>query len=232
MSDTEIRPIAMPGTHRSFLKYFNDLGHGQELKILDIGAGHGAMTKKLHEMGFDIKACDLFPENFHYEKVECAKADITKELPYADNSFDLALAVEVSEHILDHERFFSEASRVLKPGGTFYLSTPNILSMKSRIRFLFRGFYYSFNPLDQDRYDGLQHVTSKTLDQYNYVAYKNGFNFAQIDIDKKQKSSKAILFFLTPFLWMNSRIKKVPKLHNHSKLLTGRLLFLGFKNRK
>ena len=52
----EIVPIAMPGTHQSFLKYFSNKGIDRNLKVLDVGAGHGAFTKRLHEMGFNVSA--------------------------------------------------------------------------------------------------------------------------------------------------------------------------------
>ncbi len=53
---TEIKPIAMPGTHQNFLKYFNNFSHDKSLKILDVGAGHGAFTKILYNMAFNISA--------------------------------------------------------------------------------------------------------------------------------------------------------------------------------
>jgi SAM-dependent methyltransferase len=228
----EIKPIAMPGTHESFFKYFKHQNINLSIKILDVGAGHGAFTKKLHDIGYDISACDLFPEIFKFEKIECKKVDITKSFPYADDTFDLIIAIEVSEHILDHEVFFRELSRILKPNGQIYLSTPNILSLKSRVRFLFNGFYYSFGPLDLKNHDGLQHVASLTLDQYNYIAVKYGFHKAEFEIDRKQSTSKWLFLLLYPFLYFNTKLKKRSTIHNRSKLLLGRLLFLNFKNNK
>jgi SAM-dependent methyltransferase len=228
----EINPITMPGVHRSFMKYFKKCAFDNNLKVLDLGAGHGALTKKLYEMGYEISACDLFPEFFEFSEIKCVKVDVTREFPFPDNSFDLVIAVEVSEHILDHEMFFSELSRILKPGGRFLLSTPNILSLKSRLRFLFRGFFYSFNPLDKDNYDGLQHVASLTLDQYNFTAIKNGFKAAEYDIDKKQSTSILLLILLYPFILLNIKLRKAPAMHNEIKLLLGRLIFLNFANNK
>ncbi len=226
----EIEPIAMPGTHQSFLKYFKNQQFDLSVKILDLGAGHGAFTKRLYEMGYDTSACDLFPEIFKFEEIECKKVDITDKFPYPDDTFDVAIAIEVSEHIIDHEVFFKELSRILKPDGQLLLTTPNILSLKSRIRFLFTGFFYSFGPLQITNYDGLQHVTSLTLDQYNYVAVKNGFKAAEFDIDKKQKTSKWLLCFLFPLIFLNTKLKNTSVLHNNIKLLLGRLLILKFEN--
>lgn len=45
------------------------------------------------------------------------------DLPSA--SFDTVIAVEVLEHVLEDEKFVSEVSRVLVPGGKFIMTTPN-----------------------------------------------------------------------------------------------------------
>ena len=134
MKTDEIKAITMPGVHSSFLKFFKGRSEAKGLKILDVGAGEGALTQRLDALGYHMQACDLFPEVFRVPGINCDKVDITKTFPYPDGSFDRVIAVEVTEHILDHETFFSEIHRILKPGGKLYVSTPNILSMKSRIR--------------------------------------------------------------------------------------------------
>ncbi|HEX2395641.1 MAG TPA: class I SAM-dependent methyltransferase [Bacteroidales bacterium] len=228
----EIKPITMPGTHQRFLEFFKKQHERISLKVLDIGAGHGAFSQKLYDMGYDVYACDLFPELFQFDKIICTQVDITKHFPYNDNTFDLLIAIEVSEHITDHENFFSEAGRILKPGGKLYITTPNILTLKSRIRFLLSGFFLAFNPLQLNNYDGLQHVSSLTLDQYNYIAVRNRFNTAELAIDREQKTSRFWYFLLYPLIWIYPRIKKISKFHNQRKLLLGRLLFLTFRNYK
>jgi len=120
----------------------------------------------------------------------------------------------------------------LKPDGKLYITTPNILTLKSRIIFLFSGFCLAFKPLELKNYDGLQHVASLTLDQYNYVAVKNNFHTASLDIDREQSSSKWLLMLLFPWIWLYPRIKKMSTMHNQRKLLLGRLLFLTFRNNK
>lgn len=218
----EIEPIAKPGTHDLFLKFLRKHSTDNKKKVLDLGAGHGAFSKKLFNLGYNVYACDLFPEIFKFNKVECLKVDLTKEFPYKVNTFDIVVAIEVSEHITNHEVVFSEISRILKKGGHFLLSTPNILSLKSRIRFLFKGFFFSFNPLDPENNSGLQHVASLTIDQYNYIALRNGFEIAMYDIDKTQKSSMWLLGLLLPFLNKSS-------IHNKYKILLGRKIFMNFR---
>lgn len=173
MGNKEVKPIAIPGIHSRFYKFFKKTsGNNTTLRVLDIGAGHGALARKLFNNGFKVEACDLHPENFHFDGIDCEKADVLARLPYDEGSFDVALAIEVMEHIFDHEKFFSECHRILKEEGLPLISTPNILSLKSRFRFLFTGFFYSFKPLDIDTVGGFQHLSALTLDQYRDLGKK------------------------------------------------------------
>ena len=228
MDRKEPQPITMPGVHSRFLQFFIEQGEPAGLKVLDVGAGEGALTQKLHQMGYDMAACDFNPELFKYKQLSCDEVDITGPFSYKDRSFDLVIAVEVTEHILDHENFFHEIGRILKPEGRLYISTPNILSMKSRVRFLFRGFPYGFNPLNMRQYDGMQHVASLSLDQYNYLAVKHGFRQAVLAIDRKQKTSRWLRAIFLPLMLLSGLIKRYNPQHNRKDLLLGRLLFLVF----
>ncbi len=195
-----------------------------DLKILDVGAGHGAFTKRLYDEGFNVSACDMTPENFYFDAIECRKADITRELPYEDQSFDVVLLIEVMEHIHDHQTLFSECHRILKKGGFMFFSTPNILNLKSRMRFLYTGFFDAFKPLDHSSHDGMQHISSITIDQYTHLSAGAGFTKIEIAIDKKQKSSRW-LSFLIPLIWLTCKIKGIAfPIHNTYEYLTGRLL--------
>jgi len=216
----------MPGIHNRFYKYIQPVIKDKDLKILEVGAGHGAFTELLYNDGFDVSACDLFPEIFYLKEVECLKADVTKELPYKSDSFNIVLAIEVMEHIHDHQVFFNEAARILKKDGLLLFSTPNILSLKSRIRFLFSGFFYAFKPLVHSENDGLQHLSSLTTDQYENLAVNSGFKELDISIDKRQSTSR-LLLFMVPFLWIYCKLKKIDyKVHNQKRFLVGRILFV------
>lgn len=51
--------------------------------------------------------------------------------PLPENSFDIVSAIEVIEHVARDKEFVQAAYRVLKPGGIFYLTTPNGLAVKN-----------------------------------------------------------------------------------------------------
>ena len=74
---------------------------------------------KTHGYAAELRACDLFPENFRVPEVPCHAIDLHGGLPLDDQSVDLAYSVEVLEHLEDQFFFLREVHRVLRPGGRF-----------------------------------------------------------------------------------------------------------------
>lgn len=74
----------------------------------------------------------------------CTCFDAERErFPYADNTFDLVTWCEVIEHLTENPvHTLSEIHRVLKPGGSLVLSTPNASRADSIVNFLLGGNIY------------------------------------------------------------------------------------------
>lgn len=110
--------------------------------ILDLGAGQGGFTKKLIEQGhINIYACDKRPEYFRVKGLICSRCDLNHEaLPYSANFFDMVVCTEVIEHLENPRRLLREIHKVLKTKGGVIISTPNSLSLRGRLSFLFRGY--------------------------------------------------------------------------------------------
>ncbi|MBU0709148.1 MAG: class I SAM-dependent methyltransferase, partial [Candidatus Omnitrophica bacterium] len=70
---------------------------------------------------------------------------------FSDGSFDQVLLLETVEHLRNPYSVLTNINRILKDQGTLVLSTPNILNLYSRSRFLFEAAYEYFRepPLDQ-----------------------------------------------------------------------------------
>lgn len=107
----------------------------REARLLDVGAGEGALVGRYREAGRDIVGVDAA-----YESDLVRRADL-RELPFDDASFDVALCLDVLEHVplLDQPSALAETSRVLKPSGLLLLSVPNLAHLHSRIKFLLSG---------------------------------------------------------------------------------------------
>lgn len=115
--------------------------------VLDFGSGVGNLTRILLEHGSfsSITAIDMLerPDQLT-ESVRWISADLNDEITISDQLFDLIVAAEIIEH-LENPRFVTrEIFRMLKPGGTVILTTPNNESLRSYIALHVRGHYVAF----------------------------------------------------------------------------------------
>lgn len=101
--------------------------------VLDVGCGAGYGVAELAHRarfvtGIDVAAQALAYARSHYPLTNAhfLRASATA-LPFSNQSFDLATAFEVIEHLTDWRLMLSEARRVLRSDGVFLVSTPNKL---------------------------------------------------------------------------------------------------------
>ncbi len=97
-------------------------------KVLEIGTGSGYGVEIIapHATHFTTIDKHIPPAGVIVgDNVEFIEATVPK-LPFADGEFDFVISFQVIEHIEDDKLFVSEVNRVLRPGGIFIVSTPNI----------------------------------------------------------------------------------------------------------
>ncbi len=89
-------------------------------RLLDAGCGTGDDAAWIAaETGADVVAVDLTPRMVEITAargIRAVEADL-RELPFADASFDCALASNVLYHVPDPGEALAELARVLEPGG-------------------------------------------------------------------------------------------------------------------
>jgi SAM-dependent methyltransferase len=110
------------------------LGGAPPCKALDLGAGRGELSQKLGALGHTVTAVERYTPQFE-AKVPLVDADLDATWPFADASYDAAMAVEILEHVENPRFFLRELSRVLKPRGVAIVSTPNLTTVLSRAIF-------------------------------------------------------------------------------------------------
>lgn len=175
---------------------------------LDIGAGSGDLLSLLRKNwpAMQAFACDYHIERFALSDVPITQLDLnTHPLPYPDGSFDLVTCSEVLEHVENYRAVLREIRRVLKPGGLMVITTPNVLNMKSRLRYLVCGFANLFGPLpvkNQDRFHTSGHVTPIPYFYLAHALLDCDFCNLQLDTDRLQSSSRLLNILFAPLLWL------------------------------
>lgn len=123
---------------------------------LDVGCGTGALTGELvRRLGADhVAGCDPSPMlqecRARYPDVDL-RAGRAEELPFDDDSFDLALAQLVMHFVTDADRSAAELQRVVRPGGTVAV---NVWDFEGGMQML-RHFWDAAVSLDPDAPDEL-----------------------------------------------------------------------------
>lgn len=97
--------------------------------VLDIGCGDGLLSHLLTERNkARVTGVDLHPLAIAYAREKNRNANtfaVGSAYDFgASAGFDSAVAIEVFEHLAHPERLVANVFRVLKPGGTFVVSTP------------------------------------------------------------------------------------------------------------
>jgi SAM-dependent methyltransferase len=129
--------------------------------LLEIGPGHGSLAKAAVAAGWryrGVEASRLLADTLRAEGLDVAHA-WTPPIPSADSSADVLYADQVLEHMsgIDAAReFVSEAHRIVRPTGVFFVVVPDYLKERA----FFWDIDYTHNFITTERrvrqllYDG------------------------------------------------------------------------------
>lgn len=185
-------------------------------KVLDLGCGDGRTGKELLDKGFQVHACDMDVQRFEFKDVIPFKAgNLNDPLPYADGTFDYVIFMEVIEHLYNPLYVVSEIKRILRPGGKLILSTPNILNISSRFRFLIEGSFDFFREptLDYARcFPGAlqnMHVVPWRYQELEYLFYQSGLEISGFHVDRRKNNFLPLVFLMWPVLFLSTKCKEM-----------------------
>lgn len=109
-------------------KAIKDTGIQPGAKILENGSGLGYLTYAFNKAGYDCDGLDYsdtatdFANNYFGKKFTQGTIESFSESH--KNTYDLVIATEVIEHVVDPNSFIEHSLKVLKPGGVLILTTP------------------------------------------------------------------------------------------------------------
>ena len=124
-------------------KALNQLNSGGVL--VDVGCGSGRLWSFIgdridHYLGVDVVRYDGLPDAIEFIPFDLDSGKVS----LADGSADLVCAVEVIEHLENPRSFVRELVRLVKPGGFVIVTTPNQLSLLSKLTLILKNQFNAF----------------------------------------------------------------------------------------
>lgn len=136
---------AAPGLHEAVVGTIVDFVPSGS-RILDVGAGAGALSMRLADRGYQLLAIDVDASEWVSADIPFQKLDINQglRLPEAP-AFAAVCCIEVVEHIENPWALLRDLYALVAPGGQLIVSTPNIANFWSRAKFLLTGRFLGFD---------------------------------------------------------------------------------------
>jgi len=157
-------------------------------RLLDIGCGVGGFAEAFQAQVAEIVGIDSDPDAvavaevlYGGERVRFVRGELLS-IGFPDNSFDCVTFLECIEHVPAPQSYLEEIYRILKPGGTLVLSTPNAffytLFFKNLLRFSKKWAMTELRKIETEKpYSGTEkdHIYLWDLPTLYRLLYRQGF---------------------------------------------------------
>ena len=187
---------------RAALKAFEALRLPPGRVVLDAPCGDGPLVAAIAGAGHDAHGVDIDAAGAARLGPAYHHAALHGALPFPDAAFDVVFSIEGIEHLENHYSFLRELHRELKPDGTLILTTPNIVGLRSRVRFFASGFYHrDSRPLREAAHHPLHHISLSPLADLRYALHTSGFRLVRVS-HSHIKPVSYLYAWLVPWMWV------------------------------
>lgn len=176
-------------------------------RVLDLSCGGGSTSRMLATKGFSVVATEYTYPPFIADQIRrVGGVDLNEYLPFKDGTFDGINLIEVIEHIEHQAQLIREIGRLLRNGGVVVISTPNVLNVLSRLRFLFTGFLRGrVRPVHYKKPPGqAPNIYLIHFYELYYVLFHYDFEIEELRATKVKFATLFFTPFLYPFMWLFS----------------------------
>jgi SAM-dependent methyltransferase len=113
--------------------------------LIDVGCGAGNLSRYLaprfdRYVGVDVVRYDGLPDEIEFHRVDLD----TGRAPLGDASGNVVVAVETIEHLENPRAFLRELTRLAMAGGWVVVTTPNQLSLLSKMTLVLKNEFNAF----------------------------------------------------------------------------------------
>ncbi|MCC8364253.1 class I SAM-dependent methyltransferase [Lysobacter sp. A6] len=142
--------FAAPGLHELAAERLATVLAPAGARVLELGAGAGAMSLRLKDRGYAVTASDLNERSFvPTREIPFVALDLNEAFAQRlQRRFDAIVALELVEHLENPCHFFRQCREALENKGFLLVSTPNLANPVSQAMFATRGHFQWFNDND------------------------------------------------------------------------------------
>jgi 2-polyprenyl-3-methyl-5-hydroxy-6-metoxy-1,4-benzoquinol methylase len=125
-----------------------------ESRVLDVGCAGGDIALEIAALGYRVKGIDFDPRRLETARRLAAAEGMDVPFEQSDAArlaqlgerYDLIILGEILEHFYEPWKILEEVAAVCRPGAHFIATTPNMASLRSRLKLLLLGMFPDHNP--------------------------------------------------------------------------------------
>lgn len=174
-------PLAIRLRHERYKASTAYLTNATPGSLLEVGCGDGGYLDRMRSLGWCVEGVEVDEQAIHIAAIRFGlkvHLGTLEQVNLAEAAYDAVVLRHVIEHVHDPIGLLKECFRVLKPGGSLLVITPNIRSLAHR------RFGQDWRGLEPPRH--LHLFSSRTLEA---VAQRAGFAHAEARTTPAQAES-------------------------------------------
>ncbi len=152
------------------------IDRARPIKLLDVGCGIGNLYQFVDKLVDQYEGVDVLRYETYHAHLPFHKIDLdTGRANLPDAYADFVVAVETIEHLENPRAFMRELVRLCRPGGWVIVTTPNQLSLLSKLTLLLKN---QFNAFTDTNYPA--HITALLEIDLRRIAKESGLSQTEI----------------------------------------------------